>query len=184
MQARCLACQARLKEQLGAVGASLQAAAVRAPTRYIGVDGQSTGRMGPFDWLALPRNASERTLVLRLRLEPLVLAQGLLWVGDVPDLRGTQATLLLASWRALRDWAGEGPVLGEQGGLGDAGAIDAHIAYLQALHGVIEPALARGELWGATALELPPWQPLPGYGLRHPLNVQHLWLALEPTIFR
>lgn len=194
MQARCVSCQQRLKAQLGTAGASLQAADIRAPTRPVGVDGQAAGRLGPFDWLALPRNASERTLALRLRgrsgtdgtapADGIVLAQGLLWVGDVPDLRGTQASVLLDSWRALRDWVGDAPVLGEQGGLGGARDIDAHTAYLQALHGVIEPALARGDAWGVAPLDLPPWQALPGYALRHPLNVQHLWLALEPTIFR
>ncbi len=185
MQARCGVCQARLKDQLGAAGASLQPAAIRAPTRPVGREGQTTGRLGPFDWLALPRSVPERTLVLRLRgADPLVLAQGLLWVGDVPELRGSRADLLLASWRALRDWAAGSPLLGEQGGFGHARDIDAHIDYLQALQAATEAALARGDLWGASPLDLPAWQPLPGYALRHPLNVQHLWLALEPTIFR
>jgi hypothetical protein len=190
MQARCLGCQQRLKAQIGAAGASLTPLSIRVPTRHVGVDGQATGRLGPFDWLALPRNASERTLVLRVRADrradaaPVVLAQGLLWVGDVPDLRGTQADTLRGSWRTLRDWVGDSAVLGEQGGWADGSAIDAHSAYLQALQAVVEPALARGDLWGAAPLDLPAWQALPGYGTRHPLNVQHLWLALEPTIFR
>lgn len=185
MQARCLTCQTRLKEQLGAAGDSLQAAAIRAPTRHVGVPGQDAGRLGPFDWLALPRSTGDRTLVLRLRAgDGLALAQGLLWVGDVPDLRGTQASLVLDSWRRLHDWVGDAAVLGEQGGLGAARDIGTHIDYLMALQGAIEPALARGDLWGAAPLDLPAWQALPGYALRHPLNVQHLWLALEPTIFR
>jgi hypothetical protein len=185
MQARCLRCQARLKEQLGAAGASLQPAAIRVPRQNIGRGGQTTGRLGPFDWLALPRKAGERTLVLRLRgADRVVLAQGLLWADDVPELRDTQPAVLLASWRALRDWVADAPLLGEQGGLSDARDIDAHVAYVQALQAVVETALARGDLWGASPLDLPAWQALPGYGLRHPMNVQHLWLALEPTIFR
>ena len=189
MRLHCGDCQTRLKAQLGAAGDSLRAASIRVPTRAIGRDGQAAGRLGPFDWLALPRHAHERVLALRLHAslagqEGLLLAQGLLWVGDLPDLRGTEAASLLASWQALRNWAGAAAVLGEQGGLADGQAIESHIAYLQALQGLIGPALARGEVLGSSPLDLPDWQAAPGYALRHPLNVQHVWLALEPALFR
>jgi hypothetical protein len=195
MELRCLECQSRLKAQIGVAGDNLQPDAIRPPTLPIGLPGQAEGVLGPFDWRAFERGPGERVLVLRhgssLQGAPgadpgLVIAQGLVWVHDVPDLHGLQSESLRSAWVALQAWTGRAWVLGEQGGLGDSAAIADHVAYLDALRLAIEPYLAQGDLWGAVGggLALPEFMQRPGYVSRHPLNVQRMWLELEPTIFR
>lgn len=184
MQARCATCQANLKAEIGAVaGASLVPASIRAPTRSVGEGDR--GSVGPFDWIAFERAPGERVLVLRHRADHVVVAQGLVWAGDVPDLRNLSTAMLERSLVALEDWIGSSDaLLGEQGGVADARALRRELDYLAALRGVVAPALARGDLLGQDALELPPYAALPSYAQRHPLNVQHLWAELEPGLFR
>jgi hypothetical protein len=187
MRARCPQCQERLKSRLGAdVGASLQPESIRAPSRAVGAAGARAGRLGPFEWLALERAAGERTLVLRLRRSRLVVAQGLVWAGDVPDLRDTESAALAASLRRLRGFTAGRRLLGEQGPAAGTEAVDAHLLYLGALRAAIEPLLLRGELPGspAAAIELAAFAALPGYAAWHPLNVQHVWRELETALFR
>ncbi len=194
MRARCPECQARLRSQIGAAGASLQPESIRPPTLPVAAPGVAEGRLGPFEWRAFERNRGDRVLVLRhgpsgppSPADPgLVIAQGLLWAWDVPDLHGLNAETLQATWPALQAWAGTAWVLGEQGGLSSAAGLADHIAYLQALRAAIEPYLAQGDLLGAagTGMALPAFANRPRYDGRHPLNVQRLWLELEPTIFR
>ena len=185
MNARCRECLARLRSHIGAAGASLDPAAIRPPTLAVGGAGASSGTLGPWAWRAFDRGPGERVLALRHAGQQLVVAQGLLWAGDIPDLRNLRVDALRDSLVALQDWAGSDRIVGEQGGLADAAAIGRHIAYLDALRAAIEPYLARGDLWGAAGgIELPAWAAAPGYAARHALNVQRLWLELEPTIFR
>jgi hypothetical protein len=214
MRARCPQCQQRLKARLGDdAGASLRPETIRAPAWPVGAraqpggrgaegrkagrgtaglgaargaSGAHAGRLGPFEWIALDRARGERTLVLRLRRADLVIAQGLVWAGDVPDLRETDSTQLAAGLRRLRTFTAGHRLLGEQGDVADASAIDAHLRYLAALRDAVEPVLARGELPGsaAAAVELPWFAALPSYGAWHPLNVQHVWRELEPALFR
>jgi hypothetical protein len=182
MQTRCLECQQKLKSQIGAAGASLQPEAIRAPGLH-GVVG--AGPMGPFDWRALPRADGDAVLVLRHRRDAVVLAQGLLWAGDVPDLRNT-GPAFAESLRALQAWSAGQRLIGEQGGLAQAADIVSHLAYLAALQQAVQQRLQRGEVWGGNAeqIELPAFAHMPSYATRHAANVQHLWLALEPTLFR
>ena len=193
MQVRCVQCQERLKARIGAAGASLQPDRIDVPSRPVGAVGAVAasagtvgGTLGPFAWRALERAPGERVLVLRHRRERIVIAQGLLWAGDVPDLRETHSVTLLASLRALRTDARGARVLGEQGDVSDARAITQHIAYIDALRQAVLPHLIAGEVQGAsgTAVALPAFDGLPSYGARHPLNVQRVWRELEPTIFR
>lgn len=189
MRARCPQCQERLRARLGEAGASLQPDSIRAPSVAVPIraaEGRRRGVFGPFDALALERAPGERTLVLRLRAAPLVIAQGLVWAGDVPDLRDTDSAVLGASLHRLRPFIGARRVLGEQGPPAGVAAVDAHLTYLEALRAAITPLLQRGELPGspAAAAELPAFAGLPGYASWHPLNVQHVWRELEPTLFR
>jgi hypothetical protein len=184
MRARCASCQARLKARIGEAGASLEAGTIRAPTRPVGAASQRRGRLGPFDWLALPRRAGERTLVLRHRASQVVVAQGLVWAGDLPDLRETESETMQASLRRLRAFTASAVLLGEQGEPAPgAAAIDTQLAYLEALRRAIAPQLEHGDAAAARA-DLPAFTGLPGYAATHPLNVQRVWRELEPGLFR
>lgn len=187
MQQRCLECQQHLKAEIGAAGVSLQADQIRAPTLFVpGSDKQQrSGTWGPFDWRALARSDDENVLALRHRRSGVLLAQGLLWACDVPDLHHTGLGFV-DSLQVLKAWVGDAQVLGEQGGVSNAAGIQQHIHYLQALREAITPRLARGEVWDSTTdtLALPQFAHLPSYATRHAANVQHLWLLLEPLLFR
>jgi hypothetical protein len=179
MQTRCLECQQRLKNQIGDAGASLLPDRIRAPTLWV------TSTLGPFDWRAFERSADERVLALRHRNSGVVIAQGLLWAGDVPDLHNTGLGFV-GSLQALLNWAADAPVVGEQGGVAGAAAIQSHIDYITALRESIAARLARGEVWdnSTEGVTLPQFAHLPGYATRHAANVQHVWLTLEPLLFR
>jgi hypothetical protein len=185
MRTRCEACRERLARRLGAAGVSLRPEDIRVPFRPVGSRGARAGRLGPFDWRKLARAPGERVLVLRHRASQLVVAQGLLWADDVPDLRDTRSDTLLASLRALQRLSIGARLVGEQGGVTQPAAIAANIAYLEALHRAVDAALARGDVQGAAGLgiDLPAFAELPGYAARQPLNVQHVWRELERLSF-
>jgi hypothetical protein len=192
MQARCGSCLEHLKARLGTAGDTLQPERIRVPTLAVGTTGapgrpaRGTGTLGPFEWRALERAPGERVLVLRHRRDRVVIAQGLLWADDVPDLRDMQSDTLLASLRTLHAFAAGARLLGEQGGVARPEAVAQHIEYLEALRRAVWPPLVRGDVQGASgaSVELPAFSSRPGYALRHPLNVQRVWRELEPTIFR
>ena len=176
MHERCGACLASLRDQVGRAGASLdERDAIHVPQRAV-----RGPRLGPFDALALTRQPGEPTLVLRYR--GLVIAQGLLWAGDVPDLYGTNSAALLDSLDRLERFATGARLLGQQGELADVGAIDAQRRYLLALRGAIRARLAAGEVQGE--VPLPDYAALPGYAQLHPLNVQRVWRELESELFQ
>jgi len=176
MHERCGACLASLRDQVGRAGASLdERDAIQLPRRAV-----RGPRLGPFEVLALARQPGEPTLVLRHR--GIVIAQGLLWAGDVPDLYGTNSASLLDSLERLDRFAAGARLLGQQGELADAGAIDAQRRYLLALRGAIHARLAAGEVQGE--VPLPGYAGMPGYAQLHPLNVQRVWRELESELFR
>jgi len=185
MRTRCEACRERLARRIGAAGASLSTQDIRAPFLPVAPRGAMAGRLGPFDWRNLARAPGERVLMLRHRASRIVVAQGLLWADDVPDLRDTRSDAMLASLRALQRLSIRARLVGEQGGVTRPAAIVANIAYLEALRRAVDAALARGDVRGAAGLdiELPAFAELPGYAVRHPLNVQHVWRELELQSF-
>lgn len=186
MATRCRDCVARLSERIGAAAASLDADAIRLPTHRLGRHGASQGRLGPFHWWALPRARGERTLVLRADDPALLIAQGLVWVGGVPNLRDTDSAVLLASLRRLRGLADGAVVLGEQGGPGSVADIDRHIAYLLALRAAVRAAVERGsdQVAALAAITLPDFADLAGHAEVHALNRQRVWRELEAEAFR
>lgn len=184
MRERCGECQQRLKAALGAAGDDLVPQDIRVPDHTVGAPGAEAGRLGPFEWRALARGGGERALVLRQRDDAVVLAQGFVWAGDLPDLRGTRQPAFADSLRQLREWAAGQRLLGEQGGLCDSSQIERHLAYLQALHAALAPRIARGEAWPGSDAGLPAAGALAGDAARHALNVQHLWLELEDGSLR
>jgi hypothetical protein len=186
MQTRCPVCQDKLKARIGEAGKSLLPNSIRTPEAVVGSADARRARLGPFLWLALSRAPGESVLVLRHPQARIVIAQGFLWAGDVPQLHDTRNDVMLKSWRALMTFASGAQLLGEQGGLSRNAAVADHIAYVTTLRNTALPHLVRGDLDGASGqgLDLPAFAKRPGYAARHPLNVQHVWRELEPEIFR
>lgn len=211
MRRQCADCLARLALRLGPRdAASLARAHIRTPDHTLGPASGSAsasasavmgaGRLGPFEWQAVARAPGQDTLALYLPRQRLWVLQGLLWQGGVPNLRDTDSATLLRSWQALLAQVGEGDrLLGEQGGLGRASDLAAHIRYVQALRAEVRQAVlaGRGELESESESEsaLPLAQPQPvgaaggggGGGAadaaQHALNRQRVWRELEAEAF-
>lgn len=181
MRARCAQCQDQLRSRIGAAGESLHPDRIRAPTLAVGRATQATGRLGPFVWHALPRRRGERTLVLRHR--GIVIAQGLLWPGDVPDLRDTHAATMTTTLHRLRGLSSGAMLLGERGAPAAAAQLDSHLAYLEGLRNSLASQLGSAE-GASVSADLPAFAGLPGYPTTHPLNVQRMWRELELELFR
>lgn len=186
MARQCAACLDRLRLRIGEAGDSLDTALIRVPTHPLARRGSLHGRLGPFRWWALPLAPGRRTLLLAHGRDKVVIAQGLVWVGGVPNLREADSALLLGSLQTLRKLAGGHAVLGEQGEPGTATEIDRHIAYLVALRAAVLASVARGdaEAAGLEAIELPQFAQLAGYATLHPLNRQRVWREAEAALFK
>ncbi len=196
MQRRCEACRARLQARIGDAGAGLVPESVRTPALPVGETADKpadtaphtsdTGRLGPFDWLAVSRRPGERVLVLRHRADRIVFAPGLVWPGDTPDLRETDSASLLQSLRRLRAMAAGARLLGEQGGVATTDAVDSHMAYLQALREALQPRVRAGDEPAARGdgVDLPAYARTPSHASRHPLNVQRVYRELETELLR
>jgi hypothetical protein len=75
-------------------------------------------------------------------------------------------------------------ILGEQGGQGGIADIDRHLTYLTQLKRLTQAALERGEVEGATAIEVLEFVGTPGYAEYHALNRQRVWRELEQAWFK
>jgi hypothetical protein len=181
MRARCVMCLERLKARIADAGESLQNDLIRPPNSAV-----EARQLGPFDWRSLPRMKGENVLVLRHRADRIVVAQGLLWEGDVPDLHEAHIDMIAPSLRALQRFAQGARLLGEQGELTGPVAISQHRRYVKQLRFAVWAQLQRGEVQGAGGFtaELPEFASLPSYAARHPLHVQRVWRELEPAMFR
>ena len=185
MEARCRECLTQLAQRVG--GARLDDSAIRVPDQRIGADGAGRGQLGPFLWWALPRAAGERALVLRLRGQPIVIAQGLVWPGRVPNLRGTESALMLRSLQQLRGIAkGATLVLGEQGAVGSLDDISNHMDYIVSLRAAVQARVKAGteENAGLASLTLPMFSQRIGSGEIDTLNRQRVWREIEASLFR
>ena len=135
----------------------------------------------------MPRAKGERTLVLRLRERPIVIAQGLVWPAAVPNLRDTESTLMLDSLRALRGIAkGAVTVLGEQGPTGTTEDINSHMDYLLSLRPAVRARVRNGADANAAieAISLPMFGKRLGNGEIDVLNRQRVWREMENASFR
>jgi hypothetical protein len=185
MRARCVTCLERLKSRIGEAGGSLQNDLIRPPDSAV-----EARRLGPFDWRSLPRSSpptkGENVLVLRHRADRVVVAQGLLWDGDVPDLHEAHIDVIALSLRDLQKFSEGARLLGEQGGLTQASAIKQHLRYVKQLRASVWAQLQRGDVQGASGItaDLPDFASLPTYASRHALHVQRVWRELEPAMFR
>lgn len=187
MDKRCRDCLARLAQRIGGAGARLDDSAIRIPDKRLGADGARQGQLGPFKWWALTRATGERTLVLRLRERPIVIAQGLVWPGAVPNLRDTDSEMLLDSLRALRGIArGATTVLGEQGPTGTTDDINSHMDYLVSLRAAVRARLRNGADANAAiaSISLPMFAVRVGTGEIDALNRQRVWREMEDASFR
>lgn len=186
MRVQCAGCVTRLRQRLGA--AALDAHEVRWPQRALR---GAQGRLGPFDWWRIERAPGSSVTLWRVRGAGVLTAHGLLWAGAVPDLRDSDIEALHAATLRLRALAGAAPaLLGEQGDAAGVEAVDAHLAYWQALQAAVRAAQARG----GDANDAP--APLAGMGLTgfdavqsgaaaaHALNWQRAWRQAEDAALR
>ena len=204
MEQRCLQCLDRLRRRLSerdrddpreAAGQAADAISpqdpamtlhpltIRTPDHLLHGD---SGTLGPFDWWAIERAAGERTLLLLHRRSRWLIAQGLVWAGDVPNMRETTLDEMAAALERLRKIAVRPDVrgvLGEQGEPGSASDVMDHLEYLAQLRQRTEQALDRGDVEGARPIELPAFADRPGYAAYHGLNRQRVWRLLERRLF-
>jgi hypothetical protein len=180
MRERCPRCVERLRLRLAAASGDLGRAPVRVADH--GLHGQQ-GRLGPWLWWRLQRSNTTAVTVFRLADQPLWVAHGLLWADAPPDLRDAELGPMAAAYTRLAELAqADGNAarwLPEQGEVMDADAPARHARYLQQLQADVLAALRQGRL--ETDAPAPPAaQTLPlGDGLRHSLNWQRAWHALE-----
>jgi hypothetical protein len=181
MGVQCPHCVQRLRERIGGAAVDLGDEPARLPTLLL--DG-THGRLGPFDWWALPRAEGRVVTVWRHRASGVASAHGLLWFDGPPDGRDADLQTLAASTARLADLVpAAARWVGEQGPPGPADAPQRQAAYWQA---VLEAA-ARGVAAGELATELPG---LPGWPEavtghpRHPLNWQRAWRQAEDRLLK
>lgn len=191
----CAHCRAQLAQAIGAeAAASLLPQLVRLPDHRVDPPGHATGRLGPFHWRVLPRATGQPVLVLKVSGTRWWLAQGLVWPAAVPDLRGTDAAVIGASWRRLHDaMEPTDRVIGERGDPGGRADLLRHGRYLQALQRAVDEALRAGRSAGEAALELALPVAREGQAVRqttaaqhaqHALNLQRVWRTREDAWLR
>jgi hypothetical protein len=176
MGEQCPQCIDRLRQRIGPSSVDLGDQPARLPTQLL--DG-THGRLGPFDWWALPRAAGRIVTVWRHRASGVSSAHGLLWFDGPPDGRDADLRTLAASTLHLATLAAAGTRwVGEQGPPGPADAPVLQAAYWRA----VLDAAQRGVAAGAIAAEVPEltgWpEALVGHP-RHPLNWQRAWRQAE-----
>jgi hypothetical protein len=182
----CAGCRAGLAQAIGAeAAASLQSGLVRLPDHRIDPPGASGGRLGPFRWQAVMRAAGQPVLLLKIDGTHWWLAQGLVWPGALPDLRGADEALIAATWRRLHDAMEAGDrVIGERGDPGTRLDLRRHARYLQALQQAVDTALVAGHHAGEVALQLPGWSLNGAQAAQHALNAQRVWRTREAAWLR
>jgi hypothetical protein len=182
----CAACRAGLAQAIGAEAAdSLLPGLVRLPDHRIDPPGASGGRLGPFRWQTVMRAPDQPVLLLKIDGTRWWLAQGLVWPGALPDLRGTDEAVIAAAWRRLHDaMEADDRVIGERGDPGTPADLRRHARYLQALQQVVDAALAAGHHAGELALDLPGWSLTAAQAARHALNAQRVWRTREAAWLR
>lgn len=184
MHERCPRCVERMKPRLAGAAADLGARPIRIAKHLL--QGEQ-GAVGPFLWWRLSRADATAVTVLRLADQPLWTAHGLLWADAPPDLRDAELPPLAASYAKLAELArADGTAahwLPEQGNVMGSDAPARHARYLQQLEAEVMQALRQGTLETE-----PPPPPAPntlplGDGMRHGLNWQRAWHALEVRAF-
>jgi hypothetical protein len=184
MAEQCAHCVERLHQRLGLAAADLGDQPARLPTLLI--DG-SRGRLGPFDWWALPRSEGRVVTVWRHRASGVTSAHGLLWFDGPPDGRDSDLQTMAASTLSLANLPAAGTRwVGEQGPPGPASAPVLQAAYWAAVLDAAARGVAAGEVLSAQP-GLTGWpEALVGHP-RHLLNWQRAWrqaedrLLLEPV---
>lgn len=184
MAQRCTPCLQHLRQQLGGVDESLHPALIRIPTQWLHLNAGAFARLGPFTAWALPRAAGDRALVLRHAEDRVMVAQGLLWIAGVPDLRDTDSSMMLASLQRLRRLSAACQVLGEQGDVGRVRDIDRHLDYLAHLHQTIDCAQAQGRNEAEPAMLWPGFTPQGEDARLHAMNWQRVWREREALSLR
>ena len=181
MRQSCERCSARLREQVGAAGSDVGDLPPQLPQRLLR---GTHGRLGPFDWWALPRGDGQWLTLWRHRRSGVVAAPGLAWGDGPPDLRDADGLVLAASLQQARALLPSGARwIGEQGPPLDDAALDAQARYLGRLQQAAEAAAASAQLLPpAPALEDP--ASTPAALRRHQLNWQRAARQAEDRSMR
>lgn len=184
LRTQCTRCIARLRQRLGAGARDLGADAgiVRAPTHLLRGE---QGALGPFDWWRVERASGVPLTLWRVRTAGIVTAHGVLWAGDVPDLRDSTIASMQAATLRLQAIAADARwVVGEQGAPTVPQEVEQHLAYWAALEAAVrhhqaqalEETLVPRELPGVDALRL--------RSAAHALNWQRAWRQAEDAALR
>lgn len=184
MRLQCADCVARLRQRLGAAAADLGARPARLPDHLLhGANGQ----LGPFDWWRVQRAPGITVTFWHVRRAALMTAQGLLWAGGLPDLRGSDLAHMQAATRQLRAIAAAAApplrLLGEQGAPAGLAQVDAHLHYWAALTAAIDAAQAGGADGTQTGRTLAGVDAAQLSSLAHELNWQLAWRQAEDAAF-
>jgi hypothetical protein len=184
MRNQCARCVTRLRQRLGAAASDLGPAstAVRLPERALrGTHGQ----LGPFDWRRLERAPGVPVTLWQVRANAVLTAHGLLWAGDVPDLRDSRVESMRAATQQLAAMARSATLLiGEQGEPVGREEPDAHIAYWNALDAAVRSAQSRGDDATTVQTSLPGIDASRTAGRAHALNWQRAWRLAEDEALR
>jgi hypothetical protein len=181
MAEQCVHCVDLLRQRIGAASVDLGVEPARLPTLLL--DG-SRGRLGPFEWWALPRSAGRIVTVWRHRASGVTTAHGLLWFDGPPDGRDAELQTMAASTARLAALATNATRwLGEQGPPGPAEAPRQQAAYWQAVLDAAARGVAAGEV-AAAVPDMPGWPEAVVAHPRHPLNWQRAWRQAEDRLLR
>ena len=177
MAEQCAHCVERLRERLGDVAVDLGDAPVRLPGEMLHGD---SGRLGPFDWWALPRAPGRVVTVWRHRVAAVTAAPGLLWFDGPADGRDADLAMLAASTaRAAALPPPGGRWVGESGPVASDRDVAAHVAYWAETLGAARAAVEAGQIDAMAPGGAAAWPGTWAAHPRHALNWQRAWRQAE-----
>lgn len=177
MAEQCPHCVERLRERLGEAAVDLGDVPVRLPGELLHGD---HGRLGPFDWWALPRAPGRVVTVWRHRAAAVTAAPGLLWFDGPADGRDADlATLAASTARAATLAPPGGRWVGESGPVGADRDVAAHVAYWADVLGAARAAVEAGRLDATQPRAAGAWPGDWAAHARHALNWQRAWRQAE-----
>ena len=184
MRTQCARCVIRLRQRLGAAASDLGRAnaAVRWPAHTMR---GSTGQLGPLTWWRVQRAPGVPVTLWQVRRNAVLTAHGLLWAGEVPDLRDSRIDAMRTATQRLAVIArGATRLLGEQGEPAALNEVDAHLAYWNALDDAVHSAQSRGGDATTMPTALPGIDASRTSGPTHALNWQRAWRHAEDEALR
>ncbi len=184
LRTQCARCIAGLRRRLGPAARDLgsDAGIVRAPTRLLRGE---QGTLGPFDWWRIERARGVPLTLWHARAGGVLTAHGVLWTGDVPDLRDSTIASMRAATLRLQSLGTEARwVLGEQGDPATPGEVQQHLEYWTQLASAVERHQAQALEETLVPRTLPGVDAQRLQGAAHALNWQRAWRQAEDAALR